>query len=218
MPFQFHQLWQQQHLLDQPSRIRPTVNGWPFTGMTERSITLAKRSFGSRVVYHFLHNPNIRKTIMYKTIPLMLTATFFIQTLPAQAERIDLDQVPKAVMEGLRQEHPDASNLEVDKENHFGLTLYEVKFKEKGGHEHQTLLDTEGKPFGHEEPVDPKDLPPAVTQSLGKVFSSFKIKDVEKIHHPDGTRIEYEIDLEGDGADWEITMDSKGNVLAKEQD
>ncbi len=155
---------------------------------------------------------------MYKTMTLTLAATLFIPTLSAHAERIELDQVPKTVMDGWRREHPDASNLEVDKESHFGLTLYEVKFKEKGGHEHQTLLDTEGKPFGHEEPVDPQDLPPAVTQSLSKIFSSFKIKDAEIIHHPDGTRLEYEIDLEGDGADWEIAMDPKGKVLVKERD
>lgn len=155
---------------------------------------------------------------MYKTMTLTLATTLFIPVLSAQAERIELDQVPKAVMDGLRQEHPNAKELEVDKETHFGLTLYEVKFLEKGGHEHQTLLDTEGNPFGHEEPFDPKDLPSVVTQSLRNIFSSFKIKDVEIIHHPDGTRIEYEIDLEGDGADWEIAMDPKGKVLVKERD
>jgi len=155
---------------------------------------------------------------MNKTMTLTLAATLFIPVLAAHAERIDLDQVPKAVMDGLRQEHPAAKELEVDKETHFGLTLYEVKFKEKGGLEHQTLLDPTGKPFGHEEPVDPKDLPPAVTQSLGKIFSSFKIEDVEVIHHPDGTRVEYEIDLEGDGVDWEIAMNPDGKVLVKEKD
>jgi uncharacterized membrane protein YkoI len=155
---------------------------------------------------------------MHKPTTLTLAAALFIPMLSAHAERIDLDQVPKAVMDGLRQEHPDAKELEVDKETHFGLTLYEVKFEEKGGHEHQTLLDPEGKPFGHEEPVDPKDLPPAVTESLAKVFSSFKIKDVEIIHHPDGTRLEYEIDLQGDGADWEIAMDADGKLLVKEKD
>ena len=98
------------------------------------------------------------------------------------------------------------------------LTLYEVKFKGKGADQHETLLDTEGKPFRHEEPVDPKDLLAAVTQGLGKIFSSFKIKDVEVIHHPDGTCMEYEIDVEGDGADWEVAMDSKGKVLVKERD
>ncbi len=138
---------------------------------------------------------------MHKSMTLTLAASLFIPVLSAQAERIELDQVPKAVMEGLRQEHPDAKELEVDKETHFGLTIYEVKFKEKGGDQHETLLDSEGKPFGPEEPIDPKDLPRAVTQSLGKIFSSFKIKDVEVIHHPDGTRMEYEIDVEGDGAE-----------------
>ena len=57
---------------------------------------------------------------MHKSMTLTLTATLFVPVLSAQAERIELNQVPKAVMDGLRQEHPDAKELEVDKETHFG--------------------------------------------------------------------------------------------------
>jgi len=61
-------------------------------------------------------------------------AALFIPVLSAHAERIELDQVPKAVMDGLRQEHPDAKELKVNNETHFGLTLYDFKFKESGPH------------------------------------------------------------------------------------
>ena len=155
---------------------------------------------------------------MQKTLTFALAASLFIPISAVLAERIELDQVPEAVMAGVREEHPEARNIRVDKETHFGQTFYELKFKEHGQDEHQTLLDSQGKPFGHEQAVAPENLPAAVKESLRKLFTALQIKDAEIIHDRDGGRVEYEVDVVGDGADWEIVMDPQGKVLTKEPD
>lgn len=155
---------------------------------------------------------------MQKALTFAMAASLYLPFSAVNAERIELNQVPKAVTDGLRKEHPEARNITVDKETHFGQTYYEMKFKEHGHGEHQTLLDSQGRPFGHEEEVDPEKLPAAVTKSLGKLFPSYHIKDAEIIHNSDRSRAEYEIDVTAGDADWEIVMDPEGNVLTKDAD
>ena len=152
---------------------------------------------------------------MFKQVVVLLVG-LLLTAVSVQAARISVEDVPKAVMDGLKADHPDARNIEVDKEMHFGMILYEVKFKTHGD-QHEALYDRQGRPFAHENALKPAQLPVAVTDKLGQLFSSYKIKDVEEVDHPDG-RIEYEIDVIGDGVAWEIVMDANANVLVKERD
>ncbi len=150
----------------------------------------------------------------------LLILTFFnaiiLSVFPASAARIDVADAPDAVIQGLRSEHPEAQNIQIDKERHFGLTLYEVKFK-SNGEQHETLFTPQGKHFGHEQPVAPADLPRAIIKTLDSTFRSYSITDAEMIRHPDG-RIEYEIDVHGDANDWELAMSPSGRTLVKERD
>lgn len=43
-----------------------------------------------------------------------------------------------------------------------------------------------------------------------------KILDAEQITHPDG-RIEYEIELTSQGAEWELALNPEGKILVKEK-
>ncbi len=136
--------------------------------------------------------------------------------MPVYAKTIKLEEVPRAVLSGLKKYHHDAGALTVDKETHFGLTLYEVKFMTHG-EQHQALFDQQGQSFAHEESIDLRQLPQAVLVAVKTLFDQFKLKDAEAIHHPDG-RVEYEIDVVGDGFDWELVLDDEAKLLSKERD
>jgi hypothetical protein len=56
-----------------------------------------------------------------------------------------------------------------------------------------------------------------VQATVRKLFNQLTLKDAEVIHHPDG-RIEYEIDVVGDGLDWELVLDNQAKLLSKERD
>ncbi|HHZ69357.1 MAG TPA: hypothetical protein EYN54_03565 [Methylococcaceae bacterium] len=135
---------------------------------------------------------------------------------PVQAKTIALAEIPAAVLTGLKKHHHDAGAITVDKETHFGLTLYEVKFVTHGK-QHQALFDQQGRSFAHEEAINIQQLPPSVQSAVKKLFNQLTLKDAEVIHHPDG-RIEYEIDVLGDGLDWELVLDNQAKLLSKERD
>jgi len=153
---------------------------------------------------------------MHKLLLLAFSNALILAAFPASAARIDVADAPGAVIQGLKSEHPEAKNIKIDKEKHFGLTLYEVKFK-SNGEQHETLFTPQGKHFGHEQPVASADLPRAIIKTLDSTFRNYSIKDAEIIRHPDG-RIEYEIDVHGDGSDWELAMSPSGRILVRERD
>ncbi|MCF6250116.1 MAG: PepSY-like domain-containing protein [Methylococcaceae bacterium] len=143
-------------------------------------------------------------------------ATLVLPVFSAQAGKIKLSEVPEAVIKSMKVEHPDAKNIKVDKELHFSMVLYEVKYK-TNGKKHETLFDPQGKHFGHEEEIEISELPQPIIKTLKQTFKQLSIKDAEKISHPDG-RVEYEIDVKGDGEDWELAMSPTGKIWVKERD
>jgi len=151
-----------------------------------------------------------------KILFLSLLATLLLSCFSAQAGKIKLFEVPKAIIKAMKAEHPEAKNIKVDKELHFGIVLYEVKYK-TNGKQHETLFEAHGKHFGHEEEVEVSELPDAIIKTLKQTFTNLSIQDAEKIEHPDG-RIEYEVDVKGDGEDWELAMSPAGKIWVKERD
>ncbi len=151
-----------------------------------------------------------------KIILSSFLATLAFASFSAQAGKIKLSDVPEAVIKTMKAEHPDAKNIKVDKALHFGIVLYEVKYK-TNGKQHETLFESHGKHFGHEEEVEVSELPKAILKTLNQTFKNLSIQDAEKIEHPDG-RIEYEIDINDNGVDWELAMNPEGDILVKERD
>lgn len=145
-----------------------------------------------------------------------LITTLVLPVFSAQASKLKLSEVPKAVINSMKAEHPDAIKIEVDKEFHFGRVFYEVKYKTKGK-DHDTLFDPQGKHFGHEDEIEISALPQAIMNKLKQTFKQLSIKKAEKINHPDG-RVEYEIDVKGDGEPWELAMSPAGKIWVKKRD
>lgn len=144
---------------------------------------------------------------------LITASVLYLTSFHTQATNINQADIPESVIAGLKADHPGARNINVTRQRHFGLTLYEVQFKTHGS-PHEALFDSRGKPFGHEEAV--KQLPELVTNKLKQVFSEFKIENAVALHHPDG-RVEYEIDLRNSGVLWEVVTNEQGRILVKEK-
>jgi len=154
----------------------------------------------------------MRKKILFSA----LLATLVLPVFSAQAKKIPLSEVPPSVITSLKERHPEAKIIKVEEEHHFTLKLYEVKFK-LHGEKYEILYNPQGKYFGFEEDIHISDLPKAVVDKLKKTFKKLTIEKAEKIESPDG-RIEYEIDVNGDGEEWEMIMGPKGKIWGKEQD
>ncbi len=142
----------------------------------------------------------------------IIFAFFLLYPSIILATNIKKTEVPSAVFQGLKKDHPEANNIRVTKQTHFGMTLYEIKF-ELRGQRHETLFDSNGKPFGHEEELT--QLPKVIHYSLKRQLGNFKIVEAVSLRHPDG-RIEYEIDLLLKNQLWEIVTSENGKILIKE--
>ncbi len=145
-----------------------------------------------------------------------LLTTLVLPSLPVQAKKLPLSEVPKAVINGLKERHPDAKIIKIEEELHFALKLYEVKFK-LNGNKQELLYTPQGKYFGYEEDINISELPKAVVNKLEQSFTKVTIAKAERIKHPDG-RIEYEIDVIGDGEEWEFIIGETGKLWSKVRD
>jgi len=145
-----------------------------------------------------------------------LLTTLVLPVFSVQAGKVPLSEVPKVVINSLKEKHPDAKIIKIEEEHHFAIKLYEVKFKLNGTNQ-EILYTPQGKYFGYEEEIETSELPVAVVEKLKQSFKKVSIEKVEKIRHPDG-RIEYEIDVKGDGEEWEMTMMPTGKIWGKERD
>jgi len=151
-----------------------------------------------------------------KTILASLITTLVLPVFSVQAEKIPFSEVPETVIKNIKKEHQKAKVIEIDKEVHFDEVLYEVKYTINGV-KFETLFTPEGSRFGEEIEIPLSELPQAIVKTLEQTFKQLKIEKAEKIEHPDG-RIEYEVDVEGDGQEWEIELTPAGKILLKELD
>lgn len=153
---------------------------------------------------------------MNKFILASFISALVLPVFSVQAEKISRDKVPTAVIKNIKIEYPKAKIIEIDKEVHFGEVLYEVKYTINGV-KFETLFTPEGLRFGDEVEVPVSELPDAIVKTLQKTFKQLVLEKAEIIVHPDG-RIEYEVDVMGDGQEWEIEMTPEGKILLKELD
>lgn len=153
---------------------------------------------------------------MKKLVLASLVAIFLLPVFSAYAEKIPRSKVPAAVIKNIKAEHPKAKVVEIDKELHFGEVLYEVKYTINGV-KFETLYTPNGQRFGDEVEIPLSELPDEILSTLKKTFKQLTLQKAEIIVHPDG-RVEYEVDVNGDGVEWEIEMTPDGKILLKELD
>ena len=148
-----------------------------------------------------------------------ILVTFLIAFGQANASETELtkQQVPKAILDAFEKAHPNAQEVEFEKEMVEGKAVYEVEYKENG-REYEILYDSDGVILQMEETLDVKALPEPIVQAISKAYPKATIEDAEKVMKPDGTVIAYEVEIKTEGKKLELELDADGKILKTEQD
>jgi len=126
--------------------------------------------------------------------------------------------IPEKVKADILKRHPNAQDLQASPEIHFQRKLLEVSFKVEG--EEKPLMELfreDGHLFTNELPVDDiSEASSVVRESLDVNFPNHQIKKIEMIANPNGVGEEYEIYLQSGGANWKVSVNQKGEIVAKD--
>lgn len=113
--------------------------------------------------------------------------------------------VPAVVVNAFQQKFPNQSSVEWELKK----GLYEAEF-EVNKMEHNVYLDSTGKVVKHKEEIAMSSLPAAVTASIQKNFSGYKVGDAKKIEA--GTKISYKVDVEKGSEERKVTFSADGKI------
>lgn len=145
---------------------------------------------------------------------LVLTMSVFAGGPSAAAEEV----LPEKIMTQIQEKHPNASEIKAEQKTHFGQAVYEVHFKE--GEDDQTeLYRKDGHFYVNGEKIDASNLMPGLADDdLKSTFTNFEIKEAILIVNPNGSGEEYDLSITSNGQNWDVTLDSKGNIISKERE
>src|SRR5437016_1779571 len=122
-------------------------------------------------------------------------ALFTASVMRADEENIELDKLPKAVVDAIKAKYPDAKMVSAEKETKDDKTFYEVVIKNKD-RSLELLLTAEGKIVSVEQEIPAKDLPKAVAKAIEDKYPKGTIKSVEEETKDD--KVTYGVLLEND--------------------
>ena len=135
-------------------------------------------------------------------------------------EKVDLDKVPKAVVDAVKARFPDAEIKGAEKETEDGKTYYELEILNK-----KDEIDVELTPDGDiaeiEKEIEYKDLPKAVSKALEDKYPKAEFDEVEEV-----TKVEkkteklafYEVQVKtADKKHLEVEVDPDGKILNEEK-
>jgi uncharacterized membrane protein YkoI len=139
-----------------------------------------------------------------------------ILTASVRAEKIELDQVPKAVRDAVQTKFPDAKLTEAARETESGETFYELSFSYKD-HRYDVECTPQGTFRKIEKHLTAKELPKEVTRVLDEKYPRAKLNEILEVTKED--KIEYyEVALvTTDKSEVEVQIDPKGKVLKEEK-
>jgi hypothetical protein len=147
-----------------------------------------------------------------------LTLGLFVLGALARAdeEKLDLDKVPKPVMDAVKAKFPGAKLTGAAKETEGGKTIFEVAFTYKG-HKYEVECSPDGKFVAIDKEIEAKDLPKAVAKALQEKYPNAKYNVIEEVTKDDKIA-EYEIDLTtADKKSVEVVFDPSGKLLKEEK-
>lgn len=156
------------------------------------------------------------KTQFLMTAVLGTSLAMFGQTNAGEKD-LRKDQVPKPVVEAFEKAYPNAKKVEFEEETFEGKTVYEVEYKENRK-EYDLLYDADGTLLRKEEEIDVQTLPEPIRQAVTKAYPKAKIKEAEKLMKPDGTVTGYEVEIKEGRKEFELELDTDGQILKTEED
>lgn len=147
----------------------------------------------------------------------IILATLLLPIFSVHASDLKLSEAPQTIINTINTEYPSATHIKVERESHFGeVSFYEVEFK-IAGKEHEILFNAQGKYISHEEDITVSQLPTIVVKKLKQTFKNLHIEKAEKTKYANG-KIEYEIDLNDNGKEWEVDISHTGDILKQKRD
>jgi uncharacterized membrane protein YkoI len=134
----------------------------------------------------------------------------------ADEEKIDLDKVPKPVLDAVKAKFPDAKLTGASKETEDGKVIYEVAFTYKD-HKYEVECLADGTFVAIDRQIDEKELPKEVAKALEEKYPKAKYDLIEEVTKKD--KIEYyEVELTtADKKKVEVLVDPSGKILKEEK-
>jgi uncharacterized membrane protein YkoI len=139
-----------------------------------------------------------------------------ILTMSARAEKIKVDQLPKAVADAVKTKFPDCKITEAARETEGGETFYELSFTYKD-HRYDVECTPQGDFRKIEKLLTVKELPKEVTKTLQDMYPRARLHEILEVTRKD--KIEYyEVALvTADKSEVEVQIDPSGKVLKEDK-
>jgi hypothetical protein len=132
----------------------------------------------------------------------------------ADEEKVPLDKLPKAVVDGVKAKFPKATLKHATKVTEKGKVTYEIGLNLDKQHLH-ALLTEDGKLFEIHKGIDAKDVPEKVAKAVNAKYPKAKWENIEEMSDADGKVIGYEIAVEANNAIIEIVLSPDGTIRSE---
>ncbi len=142
------------------------------------------------------------------TLIAVLAVAFTMQSC---SQKSDSKNTPEKVLTSFKTKFPDAKKVEWEMEND---SEWEAEFK-WNGKEYSANFSIEGQWIETEYQIKDSEIPSSIRAILDQNFSDYEIEDPEIAETPTGTS--YEMEIEEGEEEYEVTIDTKGNLTKKKE-
>jgi uncharacterized membrane protein YkoI len=140
----------------------------------------------------------------------LILGTVLGLTLATHAQDIAQNQVPSVISNQFNSQYSKATDIEWEMDGN----LYNVDFEIGWNTDHEIWYNKNGEIVKHKEDIAKSDLPETVKNKLKSNFKGYSIDDLEQI--TDNGKVLYKIELDAlVQQDWDVVLDSNGNVISK---
>ena len=154
---------------------------------------------------------------------LALVLSSAVGTIRADEQKIDVKDLPKAVLAAVKAKFPEGKVTAAAKEEEGGKVTYEVALEDEEQQDRDVAVSAKGKILEVEKTIEEKKLPKAVAAALAAKYPKAKIKKAEEIVKYDEEEDEGEKEKakagerEGNEKTFEVvlTVEGKGDVEVK---
>ena len=119
---------------------------------------------------------------------------------------------PKQITDAFAKKFPTATDVEWDKESD---TEWEAEFK-MDDKEYSSNFSTSGEWLETEYEIEENEIPENIKLILNENVSEYTIETAEIAETKEGISYEFEIEIEIDNKEYDITIDPKGNFKKEE--
>lgn len=157
------------------------------------------------------------RSILFCLALASILATSFIRDIHAEEKAVQLDMLPKAVSDAVKNMFPTARILKASQEQEEENEVeYEVSIK-VDGKKIDIMIEDDGEIETLEVEIALKDLPKAVTETLGNMYDDAKLQSSEAVYEVEDGKQElefYEVQLKSkDGKAIEAKIKPNGKTF-----